>query len=207
MTTEPVSVTVDPKDRDSESLTSFGAPRCTATNRAGARCGKPAMKGQRVCRSHGGASPQAMAKAQQRQAAASALVAVQTLGLPLDVTPTEALLNELRWTAGHVEWLRQKLQAEGEVPVDQSAYYYLYTKERDHLVKVGAAAVKAGVEERRIEIEEQQAMLIADVLRRILDAVLGQLLERGLDPRVFWDPMLEVIVPRELRALSAGRTE
>ena len=37
--------------------------RCTARNRAGAPCGKFAMKGQNVCRNHGGASPQAQAKA------------------------------------------------------------------------------------------------------------------------------------------------
>ena len=36
--------------------------RCTATNRAGAPCQKFSMRGQAVCRSHGGASPQAKAK-------------------------------------------------------------------------------------------------------------------------------------------------
>ena len=39
--------------------------RCTATNRAGAPCGKYSMRGGTVCRAHGGASPQAKAKAQQ----------------------------------------------------------------------------------------------------------------------------------------------
>ena len=37
--------------------------RCTVHNRAGAPCGKFSMRGQTVCRNHGGASPQAQAKA------------------------------------------------------------------------------------------------------------------------------------------------
>ena len=39
--------------------------RCTAHNRAGALCNKFSMKGQAVCRNHGGASPQAIAKAER----------------------------------------------------------------------------------------------------------------------------------------------
>ena len=33
------------------------APRCRAKNRVGQSCGCPAVRGKRVCRSHGGLSP------------------------------------------------------------------------------------------------------------------------------------------------------
>jgi hypothetical protein len=36
--------------------------------------------------------------------------AVRTLGLPIDVDPGKALLDEIHWTAGHVAWLRYKVQ-------------------------------------------------------------------------------------------------
>lgn len=42
---------------------------CTARNKAGEPCGHIAAKGQRVCRLHGGSSPQALNKARIRLAA------------------------------------------------------------------------------------------------------------------------------------------
>jgi hypothetical protein len=42
--------------------------QCTATNRAGQQCGKAAIRGANVCRSHGGAAPQVKRRAEERLA-------------------------------------------------------------------------------------------------------------------------------------------
>lgn len=53
------------------------------------------------CKLHGGNTPNANRSAE----AESARKAVQTLGLPVDIGPADALLQEIQRTAGHVAWL------------------------------------------------------------------------------------------------------
>ena len=193
--------------------------KCRATAKGtGQRCQAWAMAGSEVCRVHGGRAPQVKAAAARRLAEQAATKAVQTLGLPVDITPTEALLEEVRWTAGHVAWLRgrvQELNTTGDAPeltwgttktktggddygtteeAKPSVWYELYTRERVHLVRVCDAAIKAGVEERRVRLAEQQGDLLALAIRQILDAF-------GLSG----DPRVATIVPGVLREIGAGR--
>lgn len=207
-------------------LTPAGAPRCTATAKGtGKRCAAPRMLGQNVCRTHGGGAPQSRKKAQERLAEAEASKAVERFALRRSVSPSEALLEELQWTAGNVEYFRQKVQELGEerlvsgvtkivddprlgrrqtVESKPSVWYELWMREREHLVKVAAHAARAGVEQRRIELAEQTGLLVATVVRRILDALLGALLARGIDVREVWDDEVRTIVPREFRAIEAA---
>ena len=48
---------------------------------------------------------------EQAKAEAAARRAVETYGLPFDISPSDALLEEVRYTAGHVRWLREQVQA------------------------------------------------------------------------------------------------
>jgi hypothetical protein len=145
--------------------------------------------------------------------------AVRTLGLPVDVDPGKALLDEIHWTAGHVAWLREKVQEleaddlvwgktqhddgvgpQGVVDVTTekaapSVWYELYMKEREHLAKVCALALRAGIEERKVKLAESQGALVADVIRRILAAL-------GLTPEQ--QALVPQIVPEQLRLLAAG---
>lgn len=224
---------------------------------AGKTCELSPAEGAKRCWRHGGSSPQAKKAAERRVAEAAAretmAKAVRTLGLPIDVDPGKALLDEIHWTAGHVAWLRDKVQElttvqtltrgtedrtvwtkdgdsefvegsdessnpnahslvwgqteyrdktggedAGQTVVEQATinmWYQLYLKEREHLAKVCALALRAGIEERKVKLAESQGLLVADAIRRILGAL-------ALTPEQ--QQLVPVVVPRELRALATG---
>lgn len=196
--------------------------KCKGKNREGWPCGKWPIKGGAVCASHGGAAGQVKAAAARRESEAAAAAelskAMATLGQPAgDIDPAKALLDEIAWTHAHVQWLRSKVQSltsEGLVwgksqtdqgigpqgPVDTkteksgpNVWYQMYLTEREHLVKVTTAALRAGIEERRVKLAEQQGDLVAAVVNRILAAL-------NLTPEQA--AQVPIIVPREFRALA-----
>lgn len=196
---------------------------CGAKTKAETPCGLSPLEGGTRCKKHGGGSPQARKAAERRVAEEKAKKelerGVRTLGLPVDIDPGKALLDEIHWTAGHVEWLREKvqeLQDEELVwgrtqtdagigpqgPVDTttekagpSVWYELYLKERDHLTKTCALALKAGIEERKVKLAESQGALVAEAIRRILAALNLTPQQQALVPE---------IVPQQLRLLAGG---
>ncbi|MGW5477701.1 hypothetical protein [Streptomyces sp. NPDC004008] len=203
-----------------------GRPRCWGrTKKSGGQkqCPNPAMKGQHVCQMHGGKAPQNLAKAKERMTEDRARALVETYGRRVETTATEALLDEVQWTAGHVAWLRERVQeiegapsgADSEHPLVwgktkekmggqdfgtteeavPNVWLRLYQQERDHLVKVCSAAIKAGIEERRIQLAEQQGALVAQAIRAILGDLQLTAEQQARVPEV---------VPRHLRALASA---
>jgi hypothetical protein len=85
---------------------------CGAKKRQGeGHCQRPAGWGTKHpgtgrCKLHGGSTPGQVAKAFEDEARA----AVVTYGRPIETTGVDALLDELRWTFGHVVWLRGMVQ-------------------------------------------------------------------------------------------------
>lgn len=166
--------------------------RCTGhSSQTGGPCKAWAIKGGTVCTAHGGRAPQTKKKAAERVAEHEAELAVALYGLPREVDPHTALLEELWRTAGHVAWLRQRVaELDGEEqmygPVGGGGESYpraeahiwirLYQEERKHLASVARDCVRAGIEERRVKIAEQQAELIA----RLISGLLSDL---GIDPK------------------------
>lgn len=181
------------------------------------QCAAWPIKGGKVCVKHGGKAGQVRAAADRRIAETQLESAVKTYGLPFDVSPTDALLDEVKWTAGHVRWLRDRIheletealswgkrsevdKQSGENPGTDTTHAAtapvlldLYQRERKHLLDVCRAAIAAGIEERRVRLAESQGALLADVIRRILA-------DLGLTP----DQQARVaeVVPRHLRSVA-----
>lgn len=207
----------------SEHVTRHGGPACSGHAKIrdddgriiGSRpCSRAPMNGQTKCQSHGGRSPQAKAAGQRRQAEARAAAVLRRFGEPIDTTPTEALLDAVKWTAGYVAWLREKV---AKVESDEqlvwgttrektggddwgrtdeakpNAWLALLGEWHDRLVRICAEAIKAGIEERRVRLAEQQGQLVADVIRTIL----GRL---NLTPEQA--SIAGEVVPLELRRLA-----
>lgn len=164
--------------------------QCRAhSKQTGERCRKLPMQGADVCLAHGGRSPQVRAASAKKIALRAAEDAVATFGLPRDVGPATALLEEVHRTAGAVAWLEAKIRSlnmdeltsletvetrtgfmEGvttTVTAAPSVWLSIYQAERKHLVAVCGAALKAGVDERRVKLAEDQGALLADTIKAI----------------------------------------
>lgn len=181
---------------------------CGARTRSGGSCGRPAgwgtdHAGSGRCKLHGGRTPSGRLFAQREQAAE----AVRVYGLPVEVDPHTALLEELARTHGYVLWLdRQVAQldldaAYGPVGGGESSYprqephvwIVMLGQERDRLRQIAKTCHECGVEERRVRMAEQLAQVLAV-------AVGGILRDFGLDGH----PDAPAIVRRHLAMLEQG---
>lgn len=112
----------------------------------------------------------------------------------LQVSPWDSMLQEVRRSAYRVEWIQARVEAEAERERDlarqegewdkikewQAAMHgqsrelrewiKLEREERQHGAAVARGAVSAGLSERYIESVQAEARMIAEVLRRALNA-------------------------------------
>lgn len=167
--------------------------RCGAatTSNGGAPCRNRPMAGGRRCRKHGGASPQARAKA-------AVVLELRRWGFN-DVTrdPSLTMLQLLSQSAARAELLSAELEElvtehglpgalVGEATVldrhgvaHQAGEYVralaqLEAAERDRCARMCALAINAGVAERMVRVAERTGEEIAQVLRAVMaNPVMG----------------------------------
>lgn len=125
--------------------------------------------------------------------------AVVTYGLPMDISPEQALLDEVHRTAGHVVWLGAQIRklepdaltwgttkrsrgrgAQGPVDLTEQqaaipVLVQMYQAERAHLVKVSTASIQAGVSKKALELAQAQASTLVNELGTLLDQATNTL--------------------------------
>ncbi len=146
-----------------------------------------------------------------------------------DVDASEVLLNEIRRTAGHIEWLADQLQnsdpkqfvrglwlikrqsgfiKEEEIDTTDltqagAMWLELYQSERRHLATICRTALAAGIEERRIRLAERQAERVGEAFRGVLFD-LAQLYQIEIDPE---DDAVRAIVYKWLMQASGLKSQ
>lgn len=103
-------------------------------------------------------------------------------GVEDDLMPADALLEEVRRTAGIVRWVEMKMAEKwdadllelGEevhgvngvqyIPTNESGWLKIYQIERAHLARICKLALDAGVAERQVRIAEGSAELMYQII-------------------------------------------
>lgn len=152
---------------------------CRGTNRAGQRCGLRPIAGGTVCKWHGGGAPQVRAAAERRLAAQAIEAQAQAVLAHEGLTPVEDPLQELGKLASGAKAMMEHLGARVNALDDPETFdekhvpqlrvvVELYERAMDRTAKILDMLVKHGYTERQIAISEQEALLVAGVIRRVV---------------------------------------
>lgn len=157
---------------------SMGRRRCSARRTDGEPCGNRPLKGQSVCKFHGGAAPQARAAAVRRQVEVEARQVLAELGVSPVGDPLAALLQlggqVLAWqqaTAALVNQLTDGIRYRGANGAEQlRAEISLYERAMDRAVTVLSAIARLNIDERLVAVTERQADALVGALNAGLEA-------------------------------------
>ena len=190
-------------------------PRCTAHNRSGTPCGQNPEPGMTVCRHHGGKAPQAIKARDTRQQEHQARTEAARFAARSDIHPADALLELVHYQAGIVNYWRHRIEDIDDEDLEWGVTrektggddygttseatphiaYRLLTEAQDKLAAYASAALKAGIDERRVRLAESQGALVAQVIRGILDQL-------HLTPEQL--ELVPTVVPAQLRLLTSS---
>lgn len=199
---------------------------CVHLRTNGVLCRGPGMKGTEppTCRKHGGGAPQVRAAAKRRLAKKGALEVAEkirlTLGGSLEVSPLDLLIGQVKEAAANVAVYRLAIEGLGvevardgavalpeqviefekggtHVPAKVHILVELYNQERDRAVKFAKLCLDAGVEERLVQVAEQDAQRLGRAFAGALDDVADLLSDETR-------AALRAALGQRLRALVAG---
>ncbi|KKK99651.1 hypothetical protein LCGC14_2630610 [marine sediment metagenome] len=172
------------------------AKLCGANKTDGSgKCKQPAGwgtgTGRGRCKKHGGNTRAHKVKA-QREAAEEA---VAVYGLPIEIDPTDALLEEVWRSSGIVRYLDQVIRAKtpDELAAKPSLVIW-HLQERRHYVAVSVAAIRAGIEAKRVALAERHGVMCAQVIRAVFE-------EKGIAD----DADVPAMVRRHLTSIDGGK--
>lgn len=205
--------------------------KCGANTRSGHPCGRPAGWGTEhpgigTCKLHGGSTTNHNKAAAVVQAQRD----VELFAARRDIHPAEALLELVQWTAGEVDYWRQrvtqleeddltwgttKVKTGGDdrgttEEAKPNIAYAMLVDASNRLERYSSAALKANIDERRVRLAESEGRVLAGVIQRILTRIFDALVERlgAVEARQVlesaWPELVAEIVPSELRAIAAG---
>ena len=188
--------------------------RCGARRVDGGTCMRWALRGGKRCKIHGSGSAIAKNAADHRMAEGKVARDAASYGLPITIDPSDAFIQELARTEGHVEWLSERIQEtpqgdliwgvikkisrygvedenswdEEEVGTLAHIWLALYFRERQHLIKIADAMIKNG-------LTEMQLRLNARMVEVFEGAMLGMLTDLRIDPT---DPAVRVVISERM---------
>lgn len=177
-----------------EEFRSDGQRRCWGRKNTGTQCGQIAMRGQNVCKNHGGKAPQNLAKAEARIAEATLDTEVRKQLARLDVAPVDNPLTALAELAGqviafkdalagHVNGLSE-IRYQAGVGEQIRAEITLYERALDRCNSVLSSMGRLNIDERLAKVSEQQAEKLISAIDVLL-IHLGITGEQAVEARRF----------------------
>lgn len=154
--------------------------------------------GYGFCKNHGGNTPAGKTHVREAQATDAAL----KWGIPREVDPHTALIEELHRTAGLVTfygYMAEQLATDDlhgpvgggqwSIPKHEAHIWVrLHQEERDRYARIAKTCVDVGIEERQIRLAEEQGRILANKVRDMLS-------ELGIDMK---NPDVQDIIRRHL---------
>lgn len=173
--------------------------RCKAHSRTNKPCGSFPVKGQEVCRMHGGSAPQAVAKAEERILEKGAADAVAKLWPGLaSASPVKDPVDQMERLAGALTTMLDEVGTKvnelshvsaGTSLTQLRGELVLLDKVTGHLRALLADMARLGIAERHVELEQERAQMVTAAFLAAIAVIQLLPADRDLVVRTFLDQL------------------